>query len=365
MGELPRAGPGVWSAVATSEARGLLLARVSLGLTAPSVLAGTGLALAAGAAPDWPDGIVAATFVAVGALVSVRQPQNPIGWLFCATAVGAGLQLLGEGYAAYATTRPGYLPGAAAAAWIASWIWIPWAMLSPTLLLLWFPSGWPHSRAGSRLARLAMLLTALGLIGQMLRPGPFDGFQELTNPVGLENRRILTESLGFGATSAVMPIILAAAILLFRRARRVGAVERGQIRWIALAAAVLAVAVAASVALNVFWPRYGDVGPALVVFALALLPVAAGIAILKHGLYDIDVVISRTLVYGALAAFITLVYVSVVVGVGRLVGAADRPNLGLSLAATAIVAVAFQPVRSRLQGLANRLVYGERLSPYE
>src|SRR3954449_11227304 len=107
--------------------------------------------------------------------------------------------------------------------------------------------------------------------------------------------------------------------------------------------------------------------PIQVVTAIILtaLPLAVGAAILRYRLYDIDVVISRSLVYGALATFITAVYVAVVVGLGHLIGAGDRPSLALSIAATAIVAVAFEPVRDRLQKLANRLVYGERATPYE
>src|SRR5260370_3100425 len=96
-----------------------------------------------------------------------------------------------------------------------------------------------------------------------------------------------------------------------------------------------------------------------------LFLIAVMVAILKYRLYDIDVGISRTLVYGALAAFITAVYVGIVVGVGTLVGSGGKPNLVLSIVATAIVAVAFQPVRERLQKIANRLVYGRRATPYE
>jgi signal transduction histidine kinase len=95
------------------------------------------------------------------------------------------------------------------------------------------------------------------------------------------------------------------------------------------------------------------------------LPVAAGIAIFKHRLYDIDIVISRTLVYGSLAVFITAVYVGIAVGIGALIGGGGKPNLGLSILATAIVAVGFQPVRERVQKVANRLVYGKRATPYE
>jgi signal transduction histidine kinase len=102
----------------------------------------------------------------------------------------------------------------------------------------------------------------------------------------------------------------------------------------------------------------------LVLF-VPLLPISIAIAVLRHRLYDIDVVINRALVYGGLAAFITVVYVGIVVGVGRLVGSATRPNLALSIVATAVVAVAFQPVRERVQRFANRLVYGKRATPYE
>src|SRR6202011_4525406 len=95
------------------------------------------------------------------------------------------------------------------------------------------------------------------------------------------------------------------------------------------------------------------------------LPISIAVGILKYRLYDIDVVVSRTLAYGALAAFITAVYVGIVVGIGSLVGSGGRPNIALSIVATAIVAVAFQPVRERVQKVANRLVYGKRATPYE
>src|SRR5205807_2648559 len=109
----------------------------------------------------------------------------------------------------------------------------------------------------------------------------------------------------------------------------------------------------------------GFLGQIAFIIVLPFLGVSVGLAILRYRLYDIDIVISRTLVYGALGAFITAVYVGIVVGVGTLVGSGGKPNLGLSIVATAIVAVAFQPVRERLQKVANRLVYGKRATPYE
>src|SRR5207248_1035044 len=109
-------------------------------------------------------------------------------------------------------------------------------------------------------------------------------------------------------------------------------------------------------------------GPEPVLAFVTLVPlvaVAAGIAVLRYRLYDIDVVINKTVVFGGLAAFITAVYVGIVVGIGAVIGQSSKPNLGLSILATAVVAVAFQPVRERVHRFANHLVYGKRATPYE
>jgi hypothetical protein len=141
-------------------------------------------------------------------------------------------------------------------------------------------------------------------------------------------------------------------------------VERSQLRWFAYVAA------AALGLLVVSFPLpsggVGDVTWAAGLFGLAVLvPVTIGLAVMKYGLYDIDIFISRSIVYGSLAVFITAVYVGIAAGIGTLVGSGGKPNLGLSIVATAIVAIGFQPVRERVQKVANRLVYGKRATPYE
>jgi signal transduction histidine kinase len=161
---------------------------------------------------------------------------------------------------------------------------------------------------------------------------------------------------------------VAALVVKFRRADREG---RQQIKVVALAGAVIVAAVVAvPVATSAFLPQSNQGEPSPLYFAasistIALLPIAIAVAILRYGLYDIDLVLNRTLTYGALAVGITVIYVGVVVGVGSLIGRAGQANLVLSLAATALVAVAFQPLRNRAQRLANRLVYGDRATPYE
>jgi signal transduction histidine kinase len=153
----------------------------------------------------------------------------------------------------------------------------------------------------------------------------------------------------------LMLIALASAVHLIRRYRASSGEERLQYRWVTWA---LAINVA-----NIF--AFTWTNELVSTIALGSIPVAFGIALTRYRLYNIDVVVSRTVTYGALAAFITGVYALVVVGVGSLVGSRDEPNLGLSVAAVALVAVVFEPLRSRLQRWANRLVYGERATPYE
>jgi signal transduction histidine kinase len=159
---------------------------------------------------------------------------------------------------------------------------------------------------------------------------------------------------------ALLFVVSAAAVIV--RLVRSSGEERLQLKWFTYAAALAALAFAVAAAL---------ISQPVIAFAVffPLIPVAAGVAIMKYRLYDIDVVISKTVVYGSLAAFITAVYVLVVVGIGSLgsgsLHAGSRPSLGLSILATAVVAVAFQPVRERVQHLANRLVFGKRATPYE
>src|SRR5207248_4332440 len=162
---------------------------------------------------------------------------------------------------------------------------------------------------------------------------------------------------------------LAAVVSLVFRYRRARTVEREQLKWLVYAGALIVVAAVAVT------PIERIIGPgssaavnlenAVTTSSVALVSIAIGVAIFRYHLYDIDVVINKTLVYGSLAVFITGVYVAIVVGLGSLAQRGARPSLALSIAATAVVAVAFQPVRAWVQRLANRLVYGRRATPYE
>jgi signal transduction histidine kinase len=157
---------------------------------------------------------------------------------------------------------------------------------------------------------------------------------------------------------------MGSAASLIVRFRRSAGEERQQLKWLSLAAAIVAVALTMSFpTVAVVGGREFDVVETFVILSFLSLPVATGVAILRYRLYDIDLIIKRTLVFAALAAFITAAYLGIVIGIGTLVG--SRGNLVLSVLATALIAVGFQPVRERARHLANRLVYGQRATPYE
>jgi signal transduction histidine kinase len=293
-------------------------------------------------------------FPVIGALILARQPGNRIGALYLVMGLGAALSGLGSGYAEAVPL----LPGREWFAWLGQWAWVIGFGGIPFVLLL-FPDGHPPSRRWRAVGWLAGLGALSLAVGHMFTPQLVD-HPGIENPLGVEaivGTPLEEGGIGWLLFVVAIPASAVAMIVRFRRAR---GVERIQLKWLAASAATVGVAYAL-LAISYEGPV---TEVAALVFFLTILgvPVATGIAILKHRLFDIDVVINRALVYGAMAAFIGVVYVALVVGVGALL---DLPSVGLQIAATAVVAVAFHPLRERLQRVANRLVFGRRASPYE
>ena len=332
------------------------------------VLTVAALAVSAGfgiAAHEWSDAFAFApvllAFAGVGAFVASHRPRNAIGWLFLAEGLGAALGLAGLTYAKYAV-RSGAPPTAARwAAWAA--VFFIDALFPLFLILLLYPDGRLPSRRWRPAVWLILAANALLLAVAATSDVAFEGAAPagLAAPVTLIPHRIAGPLVNNLEVVMLFLFLLSAASCVVRY-RRASGVVRQQIKWFAYAGIVAAVGFVA----------LAQVSSQPVVAFIVLVPfvpVAAGIAIMRYRLYDIDVVISKTIVYGSLAAFITAVYVLVVVGIGSLgsgfLHAGSRPNLGLSILATAVVAVAFQPVRERMQHLANRLVFGKRATPYE
>ncbi len=192
----------------------------------------------------------------------------------------------------------------------------------------------------------------------------------IANPIGnpvsnpVNAGKLVPSFVAILAVYAVFLSLVAASVVV--RLRRASGVERRQLKWFAYVAVTILVVTVLGFVVASQNPGAGTAIASVQGVGLGLvLPGTIGLAIMKYGLYDIDVFISRAIVYGSLAALITAVYVGIAVGIGTLVGSGGRPNLGLSIVATAIVAIGFQPVRERVQRVANRLVYGQRATPYE
>lgn len=312
----------------------------------------------------------AAIFLAmggVGALVASRRKENPIGWILLWVAVGVGLGFASGEYGFYGV-RPGSdrLPGAIWAAWISGWIWL--AALGPlvTFLFLLFPDGRLPSGRWRPVAWGAGVFLTVAVALTAVSPDLETGLA-VVNPVGIEALRgVINVVYAVGFPMFGM-LVLASAASLIVRYRRAGEEERHQLKWFGFAAGLLAIWMVITMVADFFGLSELEQAPGwtvVTIVAIAGIPIAAGIAILKYRLYDIDIVIRKAVVFGALAAFSTLVYVAIVVGLGALIGGA-RSSPVLTIAAAAVIAVAFQPVRARARRLANRLVYGKRATPYE
>lgn len=315
--------------------------------------------------------------VIIGGLIAARLPRNRMGWVLLSAALVNGSTAILSQYLIHTLlVAKRSLPAVEWVAWansILSGITYPALVV---MMMVFFPDGHLPARRWRWLLWTAAVYTLLNALVGIVDPTPiqFPGIPGVHNPTGLAiGRGLEAGPAGWVSFFGSMLIVLTAVVSLVVRLRRANAVERHQVRWVVYALGVFTVLNILFSLSSLFLPPspegrvIGNVVSNLLVivgFGVAL-PAAIGIAIFRYRLYDIDIVISRTLVFGALAAFITAVYVAIVVGVGSLIGSQGQPSLVLSILATAVVAVAFQPVRERIQRFANRLVYGKRATPYE
>ncbi|HET6750051.1 MAG TPA: adenylate/guanylate cyclase domain-containing protein, partial [Actinomycetes bacterium] len=301
---------------------------------------------------------------AVGALIVVRRPGNRIGVLLLAGALGLSGSALAQAYASYGVTHPG-IPGVAPAAWLGRLLEVPTAAVFLLVGLLypdgrlpsprWRPVAWAMAAWAAAMGALAVVLPDVEVNGTPLARNP------LPLPAGAEQFLQRTGGLWWDLLLVVyFALLLAVVAALLLRFRGASGVERQQLKWLVYVGVLSAITL---LLLGTVWlGGWSQVLDSLTTWGI---PIAIGIAILRHRLYDIDRLITRTLAYGLLTAAFTVVYLAIVVGIGALVGSRGRPNLFLSILATAVIAVAFQPARERSRRLANRLVYGKRATPYE
>jgi hypothetical protein len=311
----------------------------------------------------------AVVFSTVGAVIASRRPENRIGWIFCTTGLLAGVRHFSAEYAIYASlAAPGSGPGAASLAWIASWVWVPYIGLLLFLGLL-FPTGRLPTR---RWRWFAMLIVAVCLVGAAvvaLAPGPISGLGSVENPVGIEGLGAIGGvRANYLVQAALGALALATASLMFSRLLSARGEERQQLKWFAYAAAVLTcgAVIAYTIAPLVAASWVSRVGFGLVVVGTLGVPIAVGIAILRHHLYDIDLIINRTLVYGALTVMLAAGYFGSILlleRIGSLVfnipirALTGQDSQLASVAATLAMAALFNPLRRRIQGFIDRRFY--------
>jgi hypothetical protein len=297
---------------------------------------------------------IALVFAGVGSLIATRHPGNAIGWIFLSVGVTAGLAEVAHAYADYWVGGNGGSEALAkTAAWYGSLSWIPFILVPATFLLLLFPDGRLFSPRWRPIAWCAALGIAGGFVTQGLTPGPLEDYPELMNPYGVDSS-VLDPLTGLSFLALIVGIGGSAASLIVRF-RRASGEERVQIKWLALAGAIVAVIFPIALVLYDVWGE--AVSNVAIMLSVLSLPVAAGVAILRYRLYDIDVVINRTLVYGALTVILAATYLVSVLLLQLLLNGLTGDS-GLAVAASTLaVAALFRPARTRVQDVVDRRFY--------
>jgi hypothetical protein len=304
-------------------------------------------------------------FLTVGAVVASRRPENPIGWIFCAAGVLLSVAVSASAYLTYALyASRDALPGVEYAAWLAGWIPFPTLFLAATMLFLLFPNGSFLTREWSFVAWVALIGSVLAALGEALgreEAAAPDYGGSIANPVAIRGEvgDFLLTLGGFGLVLLVLSCLASITSLIARWVRASGQ-ERQQLKWFAYAAAVmisgflLAFTTGGYRSLEVLW----DIGTLVGILGFAFLPVATAIAILKYRLYDIDRIINRTLVYGALTAILGAHYFGSIVWMQwvfvELTG--QRSTLAV-VASTLLIAALFNPFQRWVQAFVDRRFY--------
>ena len=304
--------------------------------------------------------LLAVGFSPVGAvIVSRSSPENPIGWLFCSIGFLWGVTHFSAEYAIYTLlAAPGSLPASAPAAWMMGWVWVPACGLIVLLCLL-FPDGRLPSRHWRWFAWFSVLLILVGAISQALAPGSVYYLGGIHNPLGVEG----LPNVGEQVQTLVFTLIFVSAGSLFVRRLRASGVERQQLKWftyastLAISGVILSYTI--SDAIGALWLEW--VGYVVLVVGFIGIPISMGIAILRYRLYDIDILINRTLVYGALTATLIALYFGDIVLLQRVfvVLTGEKSTLAV-VASTLLIAALFTPLRRRIQWFIDRRFYRKK-----
>jgi hypothetical protein len=294
-------------------------------------------------------------FAGIGALVASRRSRNPVGWLLIATGGSFAVFLFAERLGWHylladrvATSR------VADWLWVANWGWIPAVVPLFVFLPLLFPTGRPLSRRWTRFSWAASLVAALLLVSSALSPGPLENYTSVDNPFGTGHAATVIEGITFVLLGVCALASVASLALRFRRSR---GIERQQIKWVWAAGAVLVVTFVISALLE---DLYQNVAELIQFVGLLAVPAAVAVAILRYRLYDIAVVVNRTIVYGSLTAALALVYLASVLLLQLVLSPVTEQSSLAVAVSTLAVAGLFRPVLGRIQELVDRRFYRRR-----
>jgi hypothetical protein len=298
---------------------------------------------------DWSFTAVAVPLALVGALVTVHRPGNRLGGLLLIGALSIGVVKVAQELVQYGVGHPGALPALEWIGWVSNWVWVP-AILMFLLLPVLFPDGQPLSPRWRSLIWAIVAGALVSIVGSALLPTNVDA-PSLRNPLGLHGAAgaMLEQALSKLFLLGLPVAAVAAIVSLVMRFRRARGVERQQLKWLAYAGGVFALA---SVIQD---PWLGGWATAAINLAQWAIPAAIAIAILRHHLYDIDRLVNRTLVYGLLTALLAGIYAGAVLVLGQLFGGlGDEPPSWAVAGVTLAVAALFQPARRRIQAVVDR-----------
>jgi hypothetical protein len=299
-------------------------------------------------------------FPIVGALIASRHPKNPVGWICLAVGLFWMLILLGD-------SIPGFGPYSVTIDALTQAIWVPPIGLLGIYLILLFPDGKLPSRRWRPLAWLSGVVMVLASLGITFSPGPLEGHPGVRNPFGLEGAPPWLATAGIAILLLLPLCMIASASSLVLRYRRSGGEEREQIKWIAFAASVVGllylIAMVGSLTYSGPWgaagtPLWLGLLQQAALVSFTAVPIAVGFAVLKYRLYDIDVLINRTLVYALLTATLVVLYFGGIVVLQRFFVALTGEKSTLAVvASTLVIAALFNPLRRRIQSFIDRRFY--------
>jgi len=305
-------------------------------------------------------GVVACALV--GAVVASRRPRNPIGWFFVLSASSFAIRDATLQYAVYGLIIvPGSLPLAHAMAWPSGWMFLPGVALVLLFVPLYFPNGQLLSPRWRPVLWLAIFASVTLSVLWAFAPGATSGIRGIINPLGIEALRPWSGNLGDAVTGVLfLSVFLASLFCLVVRFWRSRGGERQQMKWITYAAAAMFTMIMLVTLVDVVAAPspLAKVANTLTNAMFAGIPVAVGIAVLKYRLYEIDLIINRTLVYGSLTATLVALYFGSIVVLQRVFVAltGERSTLAV-VASTLVIAALFNPLRRRIQGFIDRRFY--------